>query len=87
MLLLRGAQEGVGSLSHSRQKVSRRGRRHTGKRAKDIPGIIIKATGGAFLIGCLKGVAISDIVRLSLMGHEVAKMTQHVGPKHQRPAG
>ena len=55
--------------------------------AKDVPEIIIKAAGGPFLMGGLKGVAISDMVRLALMGHEVAQMKQHMGPKDKRPAG
>ena len=55
--------------------------------AKDMPGIIIQVAGGPFLMWGLKGIAISDMVRLSLMGHEVAHMKQHMGPKDKRPAG
>ena len=40
--------------------------------SKDVPGIMIKAAGGPFLMGGLRGVAISDMVRLALMGLEVA---------------
>ena len=38
-------------------------------------------------MGGLKGVAISDIVHLSLMGYEVVKRKQPMGPKRQRQAG
>ena len=54
--------------------------------AKDLPGIIIQAVGGPFLMGGLKGVAISDMVRLALMGHEVVKIKQHLGNTLCRPA-
>ena len=55
--------------------------------AKDVLDIIIRAAGGPFLMGGLKGVAISDTVRLALMGQEVAGMKQHMGTPRYQPAG